>query len=254
MLIILLLLTIRVAPFEVSVFICRIGLYIYLLFSARSRRQLLKAENVLGKSCFRKALYINKLAFNVALMARMGTAFTRRMVKSALLEGEEHLESSNREHSSAVIASFHYGPWELISEVFTEHGYKIAALVTKRPGHLLDRYFVAMRRRSGLMIVHSLKQAAILARKGFFMGSLFDRTLRAKGDAMNFPYPDYQTSRLPLILAARIRKPIVPIICRFKERRLEVTIGTPGLNEDELKDFFTPFFIQTPFEWLVWGD
>jgi len=233
---------------------CRMGLYIYLFFSARSRRQLLKAEKQLGDTRFGKGLYISKLAFNVAVMARMGTAFTRRMVRRAVLKGEEHLETLYKTHNTGVIASFHYGPWELIAEVLSENGFRIAALVTKRPGHLLDRYFVAMRRRSGLRIVHNLKQAALLARRGYFMGSLYDRTLRGKSDEMNFPYPDYQTSRLPKILAARIRKPIVPIICRIIKKRLEVNIGSPGLSVDDMRDFFSPFFSQTPFEWLVWGD
>ncbi|MBD3286415.1 hypothetical protein GF359_07640, partial [candidate division WOR-3 bacterium] len=215
MLIILLLLIIRTIPFEASLLICRAGFYIYLLFSERSRRQLLKAEIVLGGKRFRRKQFIKKLAFNVAVMARIGTAFTRRLSETAILEGAEHLEDLIKGNNTAVIATFHYGPWELIAEVFTAKGYKIGALVTKRPGLLVDSYFSSLRRRAGLQITHSLKQATSLTRKGFFMASLFDRTLRAKSNDMNFPYPDYQTSRLPLILAARIRQPLVPVICRF---------------------------------------
>ena len=254
MLIVFLLLALRVLPFEVSFFISRVIFSLFIFFSPRARRQLLQAEDALGKKKFPSKTYINRTAFNIALMARMGSTFTRRLLSNVSIEGEEYVKILKNNQSAAVVATFHYGPWELLAEIFSVKGYKVAALVSRQSKRILDGFLAALRRRVGLKIVHSLKQATELARKGFFLATLFDKTVRAKWNQMNFPLPDYETSRLPIKLAAWVRKPIIPVMCRFINRRLQVKIGSPKEDKEALKEFYTPFFMQTPFEWVVWGE
>jgi len=254
MLIIFLLLTLRVLPFELSCFIARGMFSLFLKVSPRARRQLLEAEDVLGKKRYPSSTYIKRAAFNIAVMARMGSPFTRNLYRKMMVEGEEYIKILKDSRNSAIIATFHYGPWELLAEAFSEKGYRIAALVTKQSKRLLDRFLVALRKRVGLKIVHTWKQATELSKKGFFLATLFDKTVRAKWNQMNFPLPDYKTSRLPIRLASRIQKPLIPVMCRFKNGKFEVNIGSPRQDKDELKEFYTPFFTQTPFEWLIWGD
>lgn len=250
----LLLIILRILPFTVTYFICRIGFSFFLLFSKSPRQQLQKAKLELGENRFPSSLYVKRLSFNVAVMIKLGSALTRRLASNAVLRGEEYLKSIREGRSTAVVGTFHYGPWELIAEVLTLRKYPVAALVTRRGGRLLDRFFVATRRKAGLQTVHDFKQALELTRQGFLLASLFDRTIRGKSDRMNLPYSDYRTSKLPLILAARIRCPILPMMIRFRSRKLELTIGKPTRDIEELRGFFTPFFEQTPYNWLVWGD
>ncbi|MBD3286101.1 hypothetical protein GF359_06275 [candidate division WOR-3 bacterium] len=254
MFIIFLLLTLRVLPFELSCFIARLVFSLFLKLSPRARSQLFEAEDVLGKKRYPSSIYIKRAAFNIAVMARMGSTFTRNLYRKMMIEGEEYIKLLKDSHNSAIIATFHYGPWELLAEAFSAKGYKIAALVTKQSRRLLDRFLLALRKRVGLKIVHTWKQASELTKKGFFLATLFDKTVRAKWNKMNFPLPNYQTSRLPIRLAERIRKPLIPVMCRFKDRKFQVNIGPPKQDKTELQEFYSPFFTQTPFEWLIWGD
>ncbi|MBN2379518.1 hypothetical protein JXM67_06920 [candidate division WOR-3 bacterium] len=254
MFIIFILLTLRILPFELSCFIARLTFSFFLKLSPRAMNQLLEAENILGKKRFPSSIYIKRAAFNIAVMARMGSPFTRNLYGKMLIEGEEYIKILKDSKNSAIIATFHYGPWELLAEAFSAKGYKIAALVTKQSKNILDKFLLALRKRVGLKIVHTWEQATELTKKGFFLATLFDKTVRAKWNQMNFPLPNYQTSRLPIRLAARIRKPLIPVMCRFKDRIFQVNIGSPKDGKDELQEFFSPFFNQTPFEWLIWGD
>jgi len=254
MLIIFLLLTVRILPFELSYFLTKVVFSTFLRLSPRARNQLLEAEDVLGKKQFPSSTFIRRAAFNIAVMARMGSPFTRNLYRRMMIEGEEYIKILKDSQNSAIIATFHYGPWELLAEAFSAKGYKIAALVTKQSKRLLDRFLLALRKRVGLKIVHTWNQATELTKRGFFLATLFDKTVRAKWNKMNFPLPNYQTSRLPMRLAARIHKPIIPVMCRFKNRKFEVNIVSPKQDKDELQEFYSPFFSQTPFEWLIWGD
>ncbi len=251
MLVVFFLILLRVTPFELAVMLARLLVRMYTVISPIARSQLRKAKETLGQGRFPAKAYINHAAFNLTLAARMGTGFSRELTERVVIEGEENVRTLKDRGDSAVVATFHYGPWELLAEVFTKKGYRVAALVGRQRMRIFEGYLAALRRRVGLLTVNDLSTASRALGNGMFLATLLDKTRRAKGGACGLSYYDYTVSVIPERLAKRTRTVLLPVICRFRNRRLEITIGSSDQN---LREFFAPFFAETPFEWLVWGE
>lgn len=240
------LMLLRVLPFELSVAAARLLLRVYLTLFGRARRELRRAVEELGTGSYTSGDYIRQTAINAALMAKMGTSFARRLERSARIEGEENL----RGLKGGVVATFHFGPWELMAEAFSMRGYRVGALVGSQKMPVFEGYLAAMRRRAGLKDVTTLKEAKKALENGLFLAALYDKTRRAKGEALGVPYHDYSSSVIPSRLAHRSRTPLIPVMCEFSRNRFEVKIGKP---DGDPASFFRPFFEKKPCHWLVWG-
>lgn len=250
MLIVFLLIALRVLPLEIAVILARLLVGIYATLTPVGRSQLDKAERELGQGRFKAEDYLKCTALNLALMARMGTGFSRRLTEQGLIKGEENVCSIKDRGDAAVVATFHYGPWELLAETFTRKGYPVAALVGGQRMRIFEGYLAALRRRVGLLTITDLNTASRALKRGVFLAILLDKTRRAKNPAWGLPYSDYNVSVIPQRLAKKTGSRLIPVMCLFRNRRLEITIGSSGQN---LAEFFAPFFYETPFEWLVWG-
>jgi lauroyl/myristoyl acyltransferase len=249
-LIVFLLIALRVLPFEAAVILARLFVRIYATFTPIGRLQLNRAERELGQGRFKAKDYLKHTAFNLALMARMGTGLSRRLAEQGVVKGEENVERIKNRGAAAVVATFHYGPWELLIETFTRKGYPVAALVGRQRMRMFESYLAALRRRVGLSTVTDLNTASRALKRGAFLAILLDKTSRAKKPAWGLPYSDYNVSMIPQRLAKRTTSHLIPVMCRFRNHRLEVTVGS---SDEEPREFFAPFFHETPFEWLVWG-
>lgn len=251
MLIVFFLILLRSAPFEIAMILARLLVGTYAAFVPVGRFQLHKAAQRLGSRRFRAKDYLDRAAFNLVVMARMGTGFSRRLTERVLIEGEERVRRLRDGGNPAVVATFHYGPWELLAETFTKKGYPVAALVGRQGMHLFEGYLAALRRRAGLRTITDLNTASCALRSGVFLAVLLDKTRRAKTRAWGLPYSDYNVSVIPQLLAKKTGASLIPVMCRFRNRRLEITIGS---SKESLREFFAPFFQETPFEWFVWGE
>lgn len=251
MLIVFFLILLRSAPFEIAMILARLLVRTYAAFVPVGRFQLHKAAQRLGSRRFRAKDYSDRAAFNLVVMARMGTGFSRRLTERVLIEGEESIRRLKESKKSAVVATFHYGPWELLAETFARKGYPVAALVGRQSMRIFEGYLAALRRRAGLRTITDLNTASRALRSGVFIAVLLDKTRRAKTRAWGLPYSDYNVSVIPQLLAKKTGSSLIPVMCRFRNRRLEVTIGSP---KESLREFFMPFFQEAPFEWLVWGE
>lgn len=251
MLAVTLLILLRVMPFELSLGVIRAVVRLYAALSRRARLELERAEAHLARGRFRKEAYLDHAALNLALMARMGTRFSRNLAREAVIEGEEYVKILRDKESVGVVATFHYGPWELLAETFTFKGYRVGALVGRQRSNLFGSYLAALRRRAGLLSVHDLGKATGVLNRGFFLATLLDKTRRAKGLRLGLPYPDYAASGLGERIARRMHAPLLPVACRFMDNRLHIKVGAA---DSDLHEFFAPFFDEEPFHWLVWGD
>lgn len=249
MITIFLLLALRILPFEIAHALSRRLVRLLDLVIGHPR---LTAERLNdAKTCVRDAESLKKAAFNLAVMARMGTPFTRTLGSTARIEGEENIDRLRNRGDAGVIALFHYGPWELLAEIFTLRGYRIGAVVSGQKHGLLGRYLGALRRRAGLREISDLRKASTALREGIFVAALFDKTRRAKGKSVDLPYPGYRISVIPSLMAERTHMPLIPVICGFEQRKLWVKIGSKNAD---ISKFFAPFFRDNPSEWVSWGD
>jgi len=250
-LVVFFLILLRALPFEIAVFSTKFLLRVYATLIPVGRSQLLKAADKLGEGKFSKNDYINRTAFNMSVMARMGTMLSRTLTRQVLIEGEENIRRLRDRGACAVVTTFHYGPWELLAEAFTQRGYSVAALAGRQRMSIFDRYLTALRRRGGLIIINDFKAASRALDNGVFLATFLDKTRRARKNTWNMPYSDYNVSVIPERIAQRTNTDLLPVMCRFRNKRLEIKIGK---TTDSLAGFFHPFFTETPCEWLVWGD
>ncbi len=251
MLAVILLVLLRVMPFELSIGVMRIVVRLYAVLSRRARLELERAGTHLGRGRFRKEAYLDHAALNLALMARMGTRFSRNLAEKAVIEGEEHVKILKDEENAGVVVTFHYGPWELLAEAFSSRGYRVGALVGRQRSDIFGSYLAALRRRTGLVTAHDLGQAKGILNRGVFLATFFDKTRRAKGLSFGLPYSDYEASVLGERISRKTRMPLLPVACRFTEKKLHIKVGTA---DADLHKFFAPLFDEEPFHWLVWGD
>ncbi|MEA3311280.1 MAG: hypothetical protein U9Q76_03565 [candidate division WOR-3 bacterium] len=251
MLVVFFLILLRSAPFEIAMILARLLVRTYAAFVPAGRFQLYKAAQRLGEGRFRAKDYLDRAAFNLVVMARMGTGFSRRLTERVSIEGEERIRRLRDAGNPAVVATFHYGPWELLAETFARKGYPVAALVGRQSMRIFEGYLAALRRRVGLATITDLNTASRVLQNGMFLAVLLDKTRRARKVAWELPYSDYNVSVIAQLLAKRTNSSLIPVMCRFRNRRLEITIGSSGQS---LGEFFRPFFQEAPFEWLVWGE
>lgn len=248
MLLVFILLSLRILPFDISRFIVYIMIKLYINLTPGARESVSRV--VPGAGCT-ETDYLKRISSNLALMAKIGTSFTRTISENADVEGEKHIIDLKNNSASGIVGLFHYGPWELLPEIFSQKGYRIGAITGSQRMKLFDRYLASMRRRAGLYEIRDLASASRHLRQGTFVAIFFDKTRRAKGIKFGFPYPGYEVSVLPQLFSKRTGKSFLPVACGFKNKRIWVKIGSPGADPGY---FFEPFFRNNLSEWLVWGE
>jgi lauroyl/myristoyl acyltransferase len=210
-----------------------------------------RVSRVVPGNGFTQTDYLKKISSNLALMTKIGTSFTRTLSLYADVEGEEHIIGLKNNAASGIVGLFHYGPWELLPEIFKHKGYRIGAITGNQRMKLFGRYMASLRRRAGLYEIRDLASASRHLEQGTFVAVFFDKTRRAKGLKLDIPYPGYEVSVLPQRLSKRTGKSFLPVACGFKNKKIWVKIGSP---ENDPRDFFEPFFKNNLSEWLVWGE
>ncbi len=250
MLAFLTLLFLRTMPIELSIILTRMLIHLYLFSSKKAREQLFLVREKLTDLTYTNKAFVNQLAVNLCLMMRMGTALSKKLGKTAKIEGIGNLERVKQSQTSAVVVTYHFGPWELLPEVFTIRGYKVAVLAGVQKMKIFGKSLGALRKRCGMQIVRSFDEAAAILNTGSFLAGFLDKTRRSKELLLDVPFKGYKSSKIPLLVAKRNKKAVLPVVCRFINHKLVVSIGKANEN---LSGFFTPFFKQNPNQWLLWG-
>lgn len=137
-----------------------------------------------------------------------------------------------RQGQGVVIATAHFGSFEMVSQVLTGKGLDASFLIAYFEPRYLSEYITALRSSQGLHLVETtpatLLQSVRDLKKGRIVGILADRNVEQKGITLPFFGDPAVIPTGPARLAMQAKAVILPIFCvRLSNKRYSVEIGDP---------------------------
>lgn len=131
-------------------------------------------------------------------------------------EGLEYLEEAYRQDKGVIIATGHFGNWELLGAGIALYGYPMLSITRKQNNKYMDRFINEYREMVGQKVAYNRGEHGLLAisrilREKKLLGVLYDQDTNDDGAVMDF---FGKKSVVPLGAAALSRihgSPIVPV-------------------------------------------
>lgn len=153
-----------------------------------------------------------------------------KLIAEAEIEGIEYLEAAIASGKSVLIATGHYGNWEILGYYLLKRNIALSAIAKKQRNPFFDEYFVQFRAKYGLDVIYQkralrgIMQALKANRMIFF---IHDQDARKSGEIMPFMNHDASVfmgiarialkTKLPIMPAYHIRTPEGKHVFRFEE-------------------------------------
>lgn len=171
-----------------------------------------------------RAAYVNMA--HAALDGMMASTLRDEEARELLLDGpgSEAFFEAARTGRGAILATAHFGSWELLGDLLLRRGVPISAVVRPLSG-ALNRRIVASRVRAGMHLIHP--RGAILSviralREGRVVAVLSDQSVPAEGGHF-VPFFGRQASTAPTlsVAARRTGVPVFVGAARRVDHRIE---------------------------------
>jgi lauroyl/myristoyl acyltransferase len=190
---------------------------------------------------------------NLALMAHSDKRTGKRFVDTAVVRWENHTGQSLERELHSVMASFHFGTWEYLPQVFAHRGFAVRLAVGRQRDAALQRRLEDLRERSGVRLVRSLREVVSALAEPGLTGFMLDNTSQGN---QRWAVIDQVALRMPVLpfrVAAETGARVVPAFAGIDSRgRLVVDIGEPG-DEQVVARALLARVRQHPEEWVWWG-
>ncbi len=166
-----------------------------------------------------------------ALEAVSATGLTDRALESTVvLENWASVEAAIAAGKGVLVASGHFGSWELFADVMARRGYPLNAVVRPLTGALNAR-IVEARRRSGVRLIlqrGALREMLAALRRGEVVAQLVDQALPSKS-ALWVPFFGRPASTTPALSTAALRTgaPVFVMLAAREGARLRVYAEGP---------------------------
>jgi KDO2-lipid IV(A) lauroyltransferase len=163
-----------------------------------------------------------------------------RTLWRALSAGEVRELVSSLENGSGVLASAHFGNWELLLLGLARCGVVVHAIARDQSNAAADRGIKAARAKAGVRTLSSrtgLREAVRALRRGESVTSLLDQDAGGKGLFVDFLGAKASCHSGMVALAARTGKPMVPVVLVDERGTYRVALGgvwrpDPALSEE----------------------
>jgi len=193
-----------------------------------------------------------RLGSNLAMMARLGSRAGDALIDRAIVCGENLTECLLERELHATMASFHFGLWECLPQVFSRNGYRVTLAVGRQRDPALGRQLSRLRRLGGVTMAKGIRQAIRSRDASSITGFMLDNTSQgtqmwAECDGVRMRMPD-----IGFRLAAREGGRLVPAFARFHRGRVRVDVYPPGDEQAALRGLLDQVR-QHPEEWVWWG-
>ncbi len=193
-----------------------------------------------------------RLGLNLAIMAKVGSRSGDALIDRATVCGENLTDQVLERELHVTMASFHFGLWEYLPQVFSRSGCRVVLAVGEQRDSALGRQLLHVRRSGGVTIAKGLKQAIRAGDGSSITGFMLDNTSRgtqtwAECDGVRMRLPD-----IGFKLAAREGGSLVPAFARLQSGRMRVDVCPPG-NEQAAVRALLEQVRQHPEEWVWWG-
>lgn len=269
MLISAILTTVRILPPELAVILVRLILLIYLTVRADYRREINTNYRVIfGKD--RRWFWVRnawRVGRNLALMAKIGTNFAQELVDRVLVSGENiNIKSRSREQElHMLMASFHFGVWEYLPQIFARRSGSVAVVVSEQRNPVLDFWLKRLRTGHGVKLIFQISQLFRRLSSPGITGFMLDNTSRGHALWIQLAGPDdssrlmFRIPALPFQVLTRTAnerkvavRGVVPVFGYLRKGRLVVRMFPAGDEENAIRALFT-MIREMPEEWIFWG-
>lgn len=193
-----------------------------------------------------------RLGLNLAIMAKLGSRAGDALIDRARICGENLTHHKLERELHATMASFHYGLWEYLPQVFSRSGCRVALAVGEQRDPALGRQLSQLRRFGGVTMAKGIRQAIRARDESSITGFMLDNTSQG---TQTWTECDGVKMRMPDIgfrLAARDGGGVVPAFARLQHGRVRVDVYPAG-DERAAARALLDQVRQYPEEWVWWG-
>lgn len=163
------------------------------------------------------------------------------------VEGLEYLDAAYKLNKGVIMATGHYGNWELLGATVALHGYPMLSITRKQNNSHMDKFINEYRQLVGQKVAYNRGESGLLAisrmlREKHLLGVLYDQDTNDDGVEINL---FGKKSVIPLGAAALSRiygSPILPIFLHNNEdgtctAKIYPPLYTPKTKDKE-QDFY----------------
>ncbi len=136
-----------------------------------------------------------------------------KIVNNATIEGIENIEEAINLGKSVLIATGHFGNWEILGYYLLSRKIKLSAIAKKQRNPFFDEYFVKFRAEHGLDVIYqkgALKGILKAIKDDRMIFFLHDQDARKNGEIMNFMNHDASVFMGISKIALKANLPIMP--------------------------------------------
>lgn len=132
------------------------------------------------------------------------------------VEGLEYLDAAYKQNKGVIMATGHYGNWELLGATVALHGYPMLSITRKQNNGAMDKFINEYRQMVGQKVAYNRGESGLLAisrmlKEKYLLGVLYDQDTNDDGVEINL---FGKKSIIPMGAAALSRiygSPILPI-------------------------------------------
>ena len=196
-----------------------------------------------------------RLGRNFALMAKAGGRTGDAIIDRARVCGENLTNLTNHlleRELHVAMASFHFGLWEYLPQVFSRKGCRVLLAVGEQRDPALGRQVSGLRRARGVKMAEGIRQVIKAGAGPSITGFMLDNTSQG---TQTWVECDGVRVRLPDIgfkIAARKSGRLVPAFAQLDRGRMRVDVYPAG-DERAAACALLDQVRRHPEEWVWWG-
>jgi KDO2-lipid IV(A) lauroyltransferase len=136
-----------------------------------------------------------------------------KIVKEAEFQGLENLEEAIKMGKSVLIATGHFGNWEILGYYLLQRKIKLSAIAKKQRNPFFDEYFVQFRAKYGLDVIYqkrALRGILKAIKDDRMIFFIHDQDARKSGEIMPFMNHDASVFMGIARIALKANLPIMP--------------------------------------------
>ena len=137
-------------------------------------------------------------------------------------EGLEYLEEAYAQNKGVIMATGHFGNWELLGATVALHGYPMLSIARKQNNGAMDQFINDYRAMVGQKVAYNRGKGDLLSisrmlRDKKLLGILFDQDTNDTGVHMELFGKPVVTPAGPAVLSRMFGSPILPIFMHYDE-------------------------------------
>jgi len=245
---------VRALPSSPAALLSRAIVLLYLALRPDYRREIRRNLRIITGKDSRWFWVRNgwRLGLNFAVMAKVGSRSGDALIDRARVRGENLTSQVLERELHATMASFHFGLWEYLPQVFSHSGFRVTLAVGEQRDPALGMQLSYLRRSGGVTMARGIRQAIKAGAQSSITGFMLDNTSQG---TQTWTECDGVRIRLPDIgfrLAARDGGGLVPVFARLQHGRARVDVYPPG-DEQAAACALLEQVREHPEEWVWWG-